>query len=271
VKEFKSRENRSRYAKKEWIGQKFGTLTVTGYVNKEHNNGNHEWWWTVRCECGNEKEMQPLSLISGKNSSCGCRKYKTISEKVSTHKESHTRLHDIWTNMNKRCNPSNKCADRYGARGIFVCDEWGDYEAFAEWARSNNYAEDLSIERKDVNKGYSPDNCEWIPLGKQARNRRTTFWVTYNGREMSLAEACELAKLPYKEVHYRIKRLGWTIEHALSEPIFHGTQAKRLREKCAKSGVKYRTAINRIYSLGWDEDRAANTPTLGRGANKKSY
>lgn len=269
MKEFKPRQNRSKYASEKWIGRKYGTLTVTGYINKEHNNGNHEWWWMVKCECGNEKAMSPHSLITGKNSSCGCRKYKTIGEKVATHQQSHTRLHNIWTGINNRCNPSNANSERYGARGIFVCNEWDNYEVFAEWAHSNGYTDNLTIERKDVNKGYSPDNCEWIPLGKQARNRRTTFWVTYNGHKMSLAEASELAGLPYKQVHYRIKKLGWTADRALSEPIYN--PSKSLRAKCIERGLNYSTVYNRIHNLKWNEDRALNTPILGVGANQTSY
>jgi hypothetical protein len=185
------------------------------------------------------------------------------------HGESHTRLHNIWLDMRRRCeNPSRQAYSRYGGRGIKVCDEWQDYLCFAEWARSNGYADNLTIERNDVNGIYCPKNCTWVPLEAQARNRRPTFWVTFDGRKMSLAEACELAGLPYKQVHHRISRLGWSIDRALSTPMQRGCL---LREKCEKLGMNYGTVVTRIYQLGWSEERALNTPTLGKGANQSSY
>ena len=93
------------------------------------------------------------------------------------HGESHAHLHNIWCGMNDRCNPANVASKNYGDRGISVCEEWRDYTKFAEWARNNGYKEGLSIERKDVNGDYCPENCTWIELEKQARNRRTTRFV----------------------------------------------------------------------------------------------
>lgn len=76
------------------------------------------------------------------------------------HGESHTRLHNIWLDMRRRCeNPSRQAYSRYGGRRIKVCDEWQDYLCFAEWARSNGYADNLTIERNDVNGIYCPKNC----------------------------------------------------------------------------------------------------------------
>lgn len=182
---------------------------------------------------------------------------------MSVHGESHTRLHNIWCGINKRCKPDGV----YGKKGIFMCDEWKDYTVFAKWARENGYADDLTIERVNVKGNYCPENCTWIPLGKQARNRSTTRWVEYQGRRMSLAEAAELANLPYKEVHLRIKK-GWSVEDALSTPLF---QKSELHKRCEDLGMNYHTVYNRIYNLGWTEERALMTPTKGKGANHLSY
>ena len=146
-------------------------------------------------------------------------KRKSIGKK--THGESHTPLHNIWCGMNNRCDPDHKHADRYGKRGIHVCEKWQDYEAFAKWAYENGYKEGLTIERIDVNGNYEPGNCTWIEFDKQARNRRTTHWVVYNGRRMSLAEACEIAGMPYKQVFWRMARAGAEAQ---------GDEPRRLRE-----------------------------------------
>lgn len=256
----------NHYNDEKWIGKKFGMLTVQEAVHVELKNGKKEWHWIVRCDCGTVKKIRPSEVLSGKNISCGCWR-KSGKQVKRIHGESHTRLHDIWCGMNNRCNPRNKDSGRYGKRGISICDEWKNYEKFAEWARSSGYEDGLTIERIDVNGDYRPENCKWITLSDQAKNRRTTFWVTYMGREMSLAEAAELAGLPYKQVHYRIKKRGWSVERALFEPIHKESD---LHKECRERGLNYHTVYNRIR-MGWSKEDALKTPILGLGANQTSY
>ena len=205
------------YNSDEWIGKKYNMLTVIEPVHVKNKMGNM-WYWKVVCDCGNKKTARPIEVLSGRMKSCGCYRKKKAPWNTR-HNESHTRLHNIWCGMIQRCNPENKHSERYGKRGIRVCDEWKTYEKFSAWALENGYSEDMTIERLDVNGNYCPENCAWIPIGKQARNRRTTFWVEYNGEKMSLAEACERANLPYKQVFSRIKVEGWSLGKALSTPI----------------------------------------------------
>lgn len=164
---------------------------------------------------------------------------RRISPGKRTHGESHTRLHNIWCGMNSRCDPNHKYSARYGKRGIRVCDEWQSYEAFAEWARNNGFKEGLTIERIDVDGNYCPENCAWIPLAKQARNRCTTHWVTYEGKQMSLAEACERAGLPYKQVFWRMARAGWSFEKAISTPMGADIGQKESTHACVICGKTF--------------------------------
>lgn len=179
-----------------------------------------------------------------------------------THHESHTRLHNIWCSINTRCRHHK----RYAGRGIKKCEEWNDYENFAKWANENGYADNLTIERIDVDGPYSPENCKWIPIEEQARNRSTTHWVDFNGERISLAEACERLNMPYKLVHYRIRH-GWSEERALHTPKFVKSD---LHKKCDALGINYHTVYTRI-KLGWSEESALNTEMLGIGANQTSY
>lgn len=206
-----------KYNDSKWIGQKYNLLTV---IEPVHVVGKYSkcWYWKMRCECGNEIVVKPNEVIRGHTKTCGDNIHRRSPHNKS-HCESHTRLHNIWCGMNNRCNPNNSNTERYGKRGISICEEWKDYEKFAKWARANGYEDELTIERIDVNKDYSPENCTWIPLAKQARNRTTTHWVEYQGNKMSLAEACERARLPYKQVFFRMRRAGWTFEKAISTPI----------------------------------------------------
>ncbi len=86
----------------------------------------------------------------------------------------------------------------------------------------NGYREDLSIERIDSNGNYEPENCTWIPMKMQARSRRSTYFVTYNGEEVPLVELSERFGMPRTTVFHRVKNLGWSVERALSEPIHNG-------------------------------------------------
>ena len=84
--------------------------------------------------------------------------------------------------MHQRCNnPNNKKYSSYGARGIKICKEWEDFEIFKKWAKKNGYNKGLSIERVNVNGGYNPNNCTWIPNKDQAKNKRNTSKFLING------------------------------------------------------------------------------------------
>ncbi|MHA1692205.1 MAG: hypothetical protein ACTSU7_11305 [Candidatus Heimdallarchaeaceae archaeon] len=82
------------------------------------------------------------------------------------------RLSKLFTSMKTRCyNPNFLRYDRYGGRGITICQEWlDDRNKFIAWAKENGYKPKLSIDRKDNNKGYSPSNCRFITQAEQMKN-----------------------------------------------------------------------------------------------------
>ena len=211
----------AKYNKPEWIDKKFGKLTVIGYELVERKKGK-QWYWKCRCDCGKETLVEPINVISGHSLSCGCMKTHYGAVK---HGESGSRLYIIWSHMLTRCDPKSKekSVYRYALRGISVCDEWKEYKRFSEWAKNNGYKEGYSIERIDNDGNYCPENCKWIEKKLQSRNRRTTHWVNYNGKMMSLAEACEITGMPYKTVFARIHDMKWSLDDALKIPVGRNT------------------------------------------------
>ena len=98
--------------------------------------------------------------------------------------------------MRQRCeNPNHTAFKDYGARGIQVCEEWCNFEAFYAWAMANGYRRDLTIERKDLNKGYCPSNCIYITRAEQNRNTRRTHRIICGERTITAAEAARMAGL----------------------------------------------------------------------------
>lgn len=117
--------------------------------------------------------------------------------------------------MRRRCNGEGTTGyAHYGGRGIRVCAEWDEFPDFEAWALANGYRDDLSIDRIDNDKGYSPDNCRWADALTQSRNRRFCR-RTADGR-MAIDVAAENG-IPRGTLRIRLSN-GWSIERATTQP-----------------------------------------------------
>ena len=191
------------------------------------------------------------------------------------------RLNRIYYCMISRCyDKKNNRYNIYGGRGIVVCDEWLDkktvilgrriskgYLAFKEWALSHGYRDDLTIDRIDVNKGYSPENCRWATPKEQANNRRTSVLVTYKGEAKTLPQWCEELNLNYETVRQRINILHWSVEKAFETKgnprinyVTYKGRTQSIAQWCKELNLNFWLVRKRIES-GWSVEKTFETPS----------
>lgn len=207
-----------KYARKPPLaeGQVFKRWTVQEVVWRPTSDGKRrERWGICRCECGTVREVRGSQLKGGDSTSCGC-----ISlEKRTKHGHAAGGPSPEYRSFNMmlaRCR--NLDHPRYGGRGIKVCDRWNP-EAGGSF---ENFLSDMgpkpighSIERIDNNGDYEPANCKWADKKTQARNRSSTRYITYQGRDIRLVEALALTGVPMATFYQRVRR-GMSVEAALT-------------------------------------------------------
>lgn len=223
---------------KSYLGEVFSRLTVI--ADSEYRtllSGEKKRVMSCRCECGVVKKVDLALLKRGNTKSCGCYNVDVITKRNTTHGMKGTRFYSIYKDMKKRC--SNEKCDSYkyyGGRGIK--NEFTSFEHFRDTMLST-YDETLTLERKDVNGNYSPNNCKWIPLKQQAWNKTNN--IMYKG--VSLPKYCHDNNISHKLVLGRIGG-GWDIERAINTPLvdnrkeilFEG-DTYFLQELCDKQGI----------------------------------
>ena len=132
---------------------------------------------------------------------------------------SKTRIYQIYRHLINRCYREKDISYKnYGNKGIIVCDEWkNDFMSFYNWSMANGYANDLTIDRIDVNGNYEPSNCRWVNMEVQQNNRSNNRILEYKGQKKTITEWAKYCGLSYRNLYYRLNN-GYTIEEAIEKP-----------------------------------------------------
>lgn len=197
------------------VGEKIGRLTIIRYVGE---NAKGTKFYECECDCGNIKIIRWTSLVSGNTTSCGCYHQETMEKLLTTHglafDENHNRprLYSIYHGMKTRCyNKNVPHYYRYGGKGIKICDEWLDpktgFESFYNWAMSNGYRDDLTIDRIDNSGDYCPENCRWATYEEQANNFDKNIYITSDYCTFTMALWAKILSVNYSRIKYLLSKL----------------------------------------------------------------
>ena len=273
---------------------KFGRLTAIKRDTKQSGNV-----WKFKCSCPNRTicYYKAYRVKSGDVKSCGCLKRDVTIARNKLYKKHGatingvpTHLYLIWRGIKDRClNTNSRDYPNWGGRGIYIYRRWQySFKAFASYMRTlpncPRYIDEpigkhklrKTLDRINNNGDYVPGNIRWGSRKTQARNRRVTLWVEWQGKSIQLSKLCEKFDQHYYTIYNRIKN-GWSLKRALKHPttVGYGEQAlPRIRVKIEYRGkVRLLTSVCRKFNLdrrtvskrlnrGWLIERALNTPTI---------
>lgn len=172
--------------------------------------------WLCRCDCGKEPDVEASNLIRGQVKSCGCHRAEVSRALHTTHGQRDTPTYRSWANIKARTtNPKCKEYKWYGARGIFMCDEWlNSFEKFFGYIGSPPAA-NLTVDRIDNDKGYVPGNVRWATQKTQSNNKSNNLVIVAHGRSQTASEWSDETGILRSTISARIKN-GWSGEEAVS-------------------------------------------------------
>jgi len=208
-------------------GQVFNLMTII----EETEPRKKQRQFLCRCECGHIGKYVLVLLVNGETKSCGCLRKKTFLERNTSHGLSRTKLNAVYQAMKQRCeNPNNTNYKHYGARGIKVCEEWlKSLITFYNWAIESGYKEGLSIDRIDVNGNYEPNNCQWVKMKIQTRNKRDNIFIEFNGEKLCVQDWANRLEITHTTLTKRLKK--WGIEKSLTTPKSQKNDTSSYRDR----------------------------------------
>ena len=189
------------------IGERFGRWSVVAF----HGKRGSQPYWDCVCDCGAQKPVNQYMLRSGGSKSCGCLSREVTGRRSLTHGHSAcgkvSTEYSAWQAMMARCsNPNNSDWPNYGERGITVCERWHKFENFL--ADVGERPKGMTVDRRDVNGHYSPDNFRWISNPDQQRNKQFNHYLEVFGKRLLLVEWEAICGISRYVLYGRVK-MGW--------------------------------------------------------------
>jgi hypothetical protein len=182
------------------VGKKFGRLTVRGIEFR----GNMPFALCV-CECGKGSRVQVYRLYDGHTKSCGCMIREITARRSTKHGFARTPTYRVWQAMKSRClNVNGQDYERYGGRGITVCDRWLTFDNFL--ADMGERPAGMEIDRIDNDGDYEPSNCRWATRKEQNRNSTHNRNVTHGGKTQCVTAWAEELGTTRKVIYGRLRR-----------------------------------------------------------------
>lgn len=238
------------------VGRRFGRLVAM----KSDRTKSGQVGWVCQCDCGKTTTVITASLIGGNTKSCGCLSVDRSKESptrfrpghVSTHSQkthgmSDTLEYRIWILMRERCyNSKHNSYDRYGGRGIIVCDRWLD--SFVNFIddMGRRPSKDHSVDRINNDGNYEPGNCRWATHKEQSNNRKGNRHYTWGEETKTLTEWANRFNLPVPRLFQRLRH-GWPLPLALTTPV--GEIPDELAETRDEVSVEDKAKANAHYAV----------------------
>lgn len=213
------------YNRIDLTGRVFGDLTVIRHSHTARGRA----FWVCNCDCGWMGVIVEGNVMrKGQKKACGIEGHRWYPE---GYLKTETLAYRSWTSMNDRCyRAKNTRFSDYGGRGIKVCDRWRFSFANFFADMGERPGKEFTIERKEVDGDYEPNNCIWLPKGKQILNTRRTIYVDYQGRKTTLNDLCAELGLDRHLVYARLKQHNWPLERAISESRHRYTKRGNYRK-----------------------------------------
>ncbi len=198
-------------------GKVFGRWSV---IHRAPSDSKGQSQWLCRCKCGTKRVMKSILIRRGISRSCGCLKIDLCKKRI---KHGHAQgtispTYWSWQGMKKRCNDPKQAA--YGGRGIKVCARWR--KSFANFlADMGERPEGKTLDRRNNDGNYTPNNCRWATGKQQGSNKRNNVPVTWKGQTKTIVEWARITGIPQGAIGYRLLH-GWSAQDTLTMPVTAG-------------------------------------------------